>query len=65
MKFDPNEIKESAKKDFEKTWSETSRFFVGERSFKFPKRRGKKHLITIYSDKAGDILLEMALMRLC
>ncbi len=59
MKFDPNEIKESAKKDFEKTWSETSRFFVGERSFKFPNRRGKKHLITIYSDKAGDILLEM------
>ncbi|NYT00646.1 MAG: O-phosphoserine--tRNA ligase [Methanocellales archaeon] len=59
MKFDPNEIKESAKKDFEKTWSETSRLLVGERSFKFPKRRGKKHLITIYSDKAGDILLEM------
>ncbi len=59
MKFDPNEIKESAKKDFEKTLSETSRFFVGERSFKFPKRRGKKHLIAIYSNKAGEILLDM------
>ena len=59
MKFDPNEIKERAKKDFEKTWSETARFVIGKRGFTFPRRRGKKHLITIYSDKAGDILLDM------
>lgn len=59
MKFDPSNIKERAKKDFEKTWLETARFVIGERSFTFPKRKGKKHLITIYSDKARDILLDM------
>ncbi|MDI6902973.1 MAG: O-phosphoserine--tRNA ligase [Methanocellales archaeon] len=59
MKFDPDEIKEQAKKNFEKTWSETARFVIGKRSFTFPKKRGKKHLLTIYSDKAKDILLDM------
>ena len=60
MKFEPNDIKERAKKDFDGTWLETARFVDGrERKFTIPKRRGRKQLLTIYSDKIREILLDM------
>lgn len=60
MKFNPAEIKERAKKDFESTWKETASLVDGEtRKFVMPKRKGKKHLLTTYSEKARNILLDM------
>jgi len=60
MKFNPAEIKERAKKDFESTWKETASLVNGEaRKFVMPKRKGKTHLLTTYSEKARNILRDM------
>ncbi|MEM2991244.1 MAG: hypothetical protein QXQ02_08705, partial [Halobacteria archaeon] len=60
MEFDVKKIRENAKQNFEKTWLETAKLVSGKRtSFKLPERKGKKHLLTLYSDKIKDQLLEM------
>lgn len=60
MEFDVKKIREDAKQNFEKTWLETAKLVSGKRtSFKLPERKGKKHLLTLYSDKIREQLLEM------
>ncbi len=59
MEFDAKKIKKDARQNFEKTWLETAKLVTGERTFKLPERKGRKHLLTVYSDKARDVLLGM------
>ncbi|MCK4428975.1 MAG: hypothetical protein KAU95_01260, partial [Candidatus Aenigmarchaeota archaeon] len=59
MEISTDEIRENAKKDFEKTWIETAKPLIGKGDFKFPERKGKEHLLLEYSLKIRKILLEL------
>lgn len=54
-----DEIKKRSEEDFFKEWKESGSFFEGEKTFEFPKERGKEHLLSVYGLKAREILLEM------
>ncbi|MHC1604511.1 MAG: O-phosphoserine--tRNA ligase [Candidatus Methanofastidiosia archaeon] len=57
--FSVEEILKRAKKDFFKEWKNSGKYFEGERSFILPSKRGKEHLLSKYSLKAREILLDM------
>ncbi len=59
MIFNPDEIKKKAKKDFEKTWLETSKQMLGKGSFKSSGKKGKEHLLWEYSLRIRKILLDL------
>jgi len=56
---DFEEIKRAAKEDFEKAWRETAASVIGKGDFKYPKRKGKEHLLMKYVFQIRKALLEM------
>lgn len=52
-------IKKKAKENFESTWKKESKRFYGKKGFTLPKRKGKRHVLSTYVQKAEDILLDM------
>jgi O-phosphoseryl-tRNA synthetase len=52
-------IKKAAKEDFEKVWRETASPLLGKGDFKYPKRKGKEHLLMKYVFQIRKALLEM------
>ena len=56
---DFEEIRKRAKEDFDKTWRETAAPVMGKGKFKFPKRKGKEHLLMKYVFQIRKTLLDM------
>lgn len=56
---DLEKIKKKAKKDFEGTWRKESERFYGERGFKLPEKKGKRHVLSKYVVQTEEILLDM------
>ena len=52
-------IKERAKKDFENVWKQESSQFYGKKGFYLPQKKGKRHILSQYSLKCEEILLDM------
>jgi len=57
--FDVEKIKKDAKKDWEKTWVESSKLVLGKGKFKFKKEKGKEHLLYKYALKIRKVLLDL------
>jgi O-phosphoseryl-tRNA synthetase len=57
--FDVEKIREEAKKDWEKTWRESSKSVIGKGKFKFKKEKGKEHLLYKYALKIREVLLDL------
>ncbi|RLG14042.1 MAG: O-phosphoserine--tRNA ligase [Candidatus Nanohalarchaeota archaeon] len=60
MQIDVKKTKEDAKKDFEKTWVETSALFNKNKTkFKFSKRQGKEHILGKTINYLRNLLIQM------
>jgi len=57
--FSIDDILKRSKEDFFKEWKNTGSYFEGKRTFNFPEKKGKEHLLSKYALKSRDILLDM------